>query len=174
MLSDLLTLAVEVMFIHRKIDEIEIKRTKSWMSRLCHIAQYAVETMAPENFSSSKGSAHSDQMRQRALTAILPSLFEIATSYENHIVECGLFEGSGKVDPGTGKQHTWQAIPRPARQRSAPKRMRSDGSAGESSPDGLRSDKPRAASPTAQTETSSPRPSTPTTCCRNKPLEPEL
>jgi hypothetical protein len=60
MLSDLLTLAVEVMFIHRKIDDIEIKRTKLWVSKLRHIAQYAVETMALGNFASSKGSEHGE------------------------------------------------------------------------------------------------------------------
>jgi hypothetical protein len=165
-LSDLLTLAVEVMFIHRKIDEI--KRRGLWLSRLCQIAVYAVETTAPNDFSSSKGSEHSEQMKQRALTDILPSLFEIATSYENHVVKFGLFEGSRKVDPGTGKQHTWQAIPRPARKLLARKRARGnrvdgreltycDGSAEESSPDDSRSDRPRAASSTAQFETSSPR-----------------
>jgi hypothetical protein len=168
MLSDLLTLAVEVMFIHRKIDDIEIKRTKSWVSKLSHIAQYAVETMALGNFASSKGSEHGEQMRQRAQRDILPSLFEIATSYENHVVEFGLFEGSEKVDPGTGKHHTWQAISRPARRPPARKRMRGnrvdrreltncDGSAGESSPDDSRSDNSRAASSTAQIETSSLR-----------------
>jgi hypothetical protein len=143
-LSDLLTLAVEVMFIHRKIDEI--KRRGSWVSRLRQIAVYAVETTAPDNFSSSKGSEHSEQMRQRALKAILPSLFEVAMSYEDHIVQHGLFEGSEKVDLGTGRHHTWQAIPRPARQPLHRKRVRCskpyarrasdcDGSADESSPD---------------------------------------
>jgi hypothetical protein len=166
MLSDLLTLAVEVMFIHRKIDEI--KPRGSWVSRLRQIAVYAVETTASNDFSSSKGSEHSEQMKQRALTDILPSLFEIATSYENHVVEFGLFEGSGKVDPGTGKQHTWQAISRPARKPLARKRARRntvherelidcDRSAEKSSPDDSRSDKPKAASSTTQLETSSPR-----------------
>jgi hypothetical protein len=166
MLSDLLTLAVEVMFIHRKIDKI--KREGSWVSRLRQIAVYAVETTASNDFSSSKGSEHSEQMKQRALTDILPSLFEIATSYENHVVEFGLFEGSGKVDPGTGKQHTWQAISRPARKHLARKRARGntvhereltdcDGSAEVSSPGDSRSDKPKAASPTVQVEASSPR-----------------
>lgn len=145
------------MFIHRKIDEI--KRRGSWVSRLRQIAVYAVETTAPDNFSSSKGSEHSEQMRQRALTAILPSLFEVAMSYEDHIVQYGLFEGSGKVDLGTGRQHTWQAIPRPARQPLYRKRVRSskiyarrpaecDGSADESGPDDS-----RAATSTVQTPT---------------------
>jgi hypothetical protein len=142
--ADLLTLAVEVMFIHRKIDEI--KRRGSWVSRLRQIAVYAVETTAPDNFSSSKGSEHSEQMRQRALTAILPSLFEVAMSYEDHIIQYGLFEGSGKEDAGAGSHHTWQPIPRPARQPLYRKRVRSgkayarrlecDGSADESSPGG--------------------------------------
>jgi hypothetical protein len=156
-LSDLLTLAVEVMFIHRKIDEI--KRRGSWVNRLRQIAVYAVETTAPDNFSSSKGSEHSEQMRQRALTAILPSLFEVAMSYEDHIVQHGLFEGSDKVDLGTGRHHTWQAIPRPARQPLHRKRVRCskpytrrasdcDGSADESSPDDS-----RGALPTIQAQT---------------------
>jgi hypothetical protein len=165
-LSDLLTLAVEVIFIHRKIDEI--KRRESWVGRLRQIAVYAVETTAPDNFSSSKGSKHSEQMKQRALTAILPSLFEVAMSYENHIVQHSLYEGSGKADPGEGKYHTWQAIPRPARRplsrKRAPRTMMYAGkrSECEGSVDEVSLDDSRAAStvevqtPTQQTGASTP------------------
>jgi hypothetical protein len=138
------------MFVHRKIDEIkrvdEMKRRGSWVKRLRQVAVYGVETTAPDNFSSSKGSEHSEQMRQRALTAILPSLFEVAQSYEDHIAQYDLYEGSGNVDPGKGKQHTWQPIPRPARQllyrkrarrtaRSAREQSDCDASADETGPD---------------------------------------
>jgi hypothetical protein len=154
------------MFIHRKIDEI--KPRGSWMSSLRQNTLCFVEKAALYNFSLSRSSELIEKIRQCILTAILPNLFEVATSYENHVVEFGLFEGSGKVDPGTGKHHAWQAISRPGRKRPARKRARGntvhereltdcDGSAEVSSPGDSRSDKPKAASPTVQVETSSPR-----------------
>jgi hypothetical protein len=154
------------MFIHRKIDKI--KPRGSWVSSLRQNTVYFVEKAAPHSFSSSGSSELIEKIRQCILTAILPSLFEVATSYEDHIVQQGPFEGSRKRDPRTGKQHTWQAISRPAGKPLARKRARGnrvyereltdcDGSAEESSPGDSSSDKPKAASPTVQLETSSPR-----------------
>lgn len=54
-------------------------------------------------------------MKKRAQEQILPSIFDVAQSYEDHVMQYSLFEGSGNVDPGRGKQHTWKPIPRPAR-----------------------------------------------------------
>jgi hypothetical protein len=143
------------MFIHRKIDEI--KPRGSWVSDLRQDAVNFVETTPPQNLTSSKSFEQVDRIRQRALKAVLPSLFEVVKSYEDHVIQQGLFEGSEKVDLGKGKHHTWQAIPRLARQSLHRKRMRSDGSAEDSSSDDSGLDKPKAASPTAQLETSSPR-----------------
>jgi hypothetical protein len=143
------------MLIHRKIDEI--KPRGSWVSDLQQNAVNFVETTLPQTLTSSQSFEHVDHMRQRALKAVLPSLFEVVKSYEDYVIQQGLFEGSEKVDLGKGKYHTWQAIPQLARQSLYRKRMRSDRSAKESSLDDSRSDRPRAASSTAQFETSSPR-----------------
>jgi hypothetical protein len=104
-----------------------------------------VETTPPQNLTSSQSFEHVDHMRQRALKAVLPSLFEVVKSYEDYVIQQGLFEGSDKVDLGKGKHHTWQAIPRLTRQSLHRKRMRSNGSAEESSSGDSRLDKPRAA-----------------------------
>nr|GFD57301.1 hypothetical protein [Tanacetum cinerariifolium] len=59
----------------------------------------------------------------RALEQILPSIFEVAQAYEDHIMQYNLIEGSGNKDPGRGRHHTWKPIPRPIR-RQQPKRPR--------------------------------------------------
>jgi hypothetical protein len=143
------------MFIHRKIDEI--KPRGSWVSDLWQDALRFVKSTSSRSLTSSQSFKHVERMRQRALKAVLSSLFEVVKSYEDHVIQQDLFEGSEKVDLGKGKYHTWQAIPRLARQSLLCKRMRSDGSAEESSSDDSRSDKPKAASSTTQLETSSPQ-----------------
>lgn len=111
-----------MMLIHRKIDEI--KRKGSWISKLRDVAKFTVQTTSADNFSSSKGAVHSEEMKARALDQILPSIFDVAQSYEDHIMQYSLFEGSGNIDPGRGKQHTWKPIPRPVRRTQQPKRPR--------------------------------------------------
>ena len=118
---ELSTLAVEMMLVHRKIDEI--KRKGSWISKLRDVAKFTVQTTSADHFSSAKGAVHSEEMKKRALEQILPSIFDVAQAYEDHIMQYSLFEGSGNADPGRGKHHTWKPIPRPAR-RTAPKRPR--------------------------------------------------
>ncbi|RMZ73230.1 hypothetical protein GMOD_00009040 [Pyrenophora seminiperda CCB06] len=81
----LLTLAVDIMLQHRPIDEV--KRKESWVAKLRHAAQYAVETTPSDQFSSSKGSGFSKMMQERALSEILPSLFDIAQKHEDHVCQ---------------------------------------------------------------------------------------
>ncbi|KAF3026903.1 hypothetical protein E8E12_000010, partial [Didymella heteroderae] len=119
--EDLSTLAVEMMLVHRKIDDI--KRKGPWISKLRDVAKFTVQTTSADHFSSSKGAAHSEEMKKRALEKILPSIFEVAQAYEDHIVQYSLIEGSGNKDPGRGRHHTWKPIPRPIRQQQ-PKRPR--------------------------------------------------
>ncbi|KAF2623938.1 hypothetical protein BU25DRAFT_461448 [Macroventuria anomochaeta] len=119
--SDLSTLAVEMMLVHREIDEV--KRKGSWITKLRDVAKFTVQTTSADHFSSSKGAAHSEEMKKRALEQILPSIFDVAQAYEDHIMQYSLFEGSGNADPGRGKHHTWKPIPRPVR-RQQPKRPR--------------------------------------------------
>lgn len=111
--AELSTLAVEIMLVHRETDEI--KRKGSWINKLREVAHFTIQTTSADHFSSSKGSAHSEEMKKRALDLILPSIFDVAQSYEDHIMQYSLFEGSDNVDPGRGKHHTWKPIPRPAR-----------------------------------------------------------
>ncbi|KAJ8107123.1 hypothetical protein OPT61_g9083 [Boeremia exigua] len=121
--DDLSTLAVEMMLIHRKIDEV--KRKGAWVAKLRDVANFTVQTTSADNFSSSKGTDHSEEMKKRAIEQVLPSIFDVAQAYEDHIVQYNLFEGSGSVDPGRGKHHTWKPIPRPIRRPSAKRPRRS-------------------------------------------------
>lgn len=61
-------------------------------------------------------------MKARAINEILPSLFDIAQAYEDHVIRCSVFEGLGKTDPGDGTHHSWQAIAKPTRRVCAKKR----------------------------------------------------
>jgi hypothetical protein len=118
----LLTLAVEIMLQHRIIDAA--KRRGSWVQKLRITAVYAVETTSPDQFSSSKGSGFSEKMQKRALSEILPNLFEIAQLYEDHFAQYDLYEGTGNQDPMTGTRVTWQHLTRPPRQPAPRKRVR--------------------------------------------------
>lgn len=109
------------MLVHREIDEI--KRKGPWISKLREVAKFTVQTTSADHFSSSKGAAHSEEMKKRALEQILPSIFEVAQAYEDHIMQYNLIEGSGNKDSGRGRHHTWKPIPRPVRQQQ-PKRPR--------------------------------------------------
>ena len=122
MSSELSTLAVEIMLVHRKVDEM--KRKGSWITQLRDFAKFTIQTTSADHFSSSKGTAHSEEMKERAQERILPSIFDVARLYEDHIMQYSLYEGSGNVDLGKGKYHTWKPIPRPARQVQRRKRPR--------------------------------------------------
>ncbi|KAJ4329562.1 hypothetical protein N0V87_010750 [Didymella glomerata] len=119
--EDLTTLAIEMMLVHRKVDDV--KRKNQWISRLKTAAELAVKMMPAADFSSSKNEVYSEEMKKRALEKILPSIFEAAQTYEDHIVQYKLFEGSGNTDPDRGVRHTWKPIPGPVIQQK-PKRPR--------------------------------------------------
>ncbi|CAN9413706.1 unnamed protein product [Alternaria alternata] len=116
----LLTLAVDLMLQHRDIDVG--KRNMDWVTRLRNAAHYAVETTPPDQFSSSKGSAFSERMQGRALGEIIPNLFDIALSYQEHFARYTLYEGTNNRDPGIGTHVTWQPLTRPPRQAPAPRK----------------------------------------------------
>jgi hypothetical protein len=108
------------MLQHRAIDVA--KRSLGWAKKLEKAAHYAVETTPPDQFSSSKGSAFSERMQQRALDEILPNLFDIVLSYESHFAMYNLYEGTNNRDPGNGTRVTWQHLTRPPRQPSVPRK----------------------------------------------------
>ncbi|KAJ4367018.1 actin cytoskeleton and mitosis protein [Neocucurbitaria cava] len=115
-------LAVDVMLQHRKIDEV--KRKGSWVTKLRQAAQCAIEMTTSELFSSSKRTEFSEKMKERALEFILPSLFDVAQSYEDHLAQYDLYEGTGHTDPGEGRHVTWHAASKPPRSVSQRKRVR--------------------------------------------------
>ena len=65
MLLELSTLAVEIMLVHRKVDEM--KRKGSWITQLRDFAKFTIQTTSADYFSSSKGTAHSEEMKERAI-----------------------------------------------------------------------------------------------------------
>lgn len=109
------------MLVHRKVDDV--KRKNPWIIQLKTVAECAVKMTPVANFSSSKDDTRNEEMKKRALEKILPSIFEVAQTYEDHIMQYELFEGSGNTDPGRGVRHTWKPIPGPVIQQK-PKRPR--------------------------------------------------
>jgi hypothetical protein len=107
------------MLQHRLIDEA--KPRGSWVAKLRQAAHYAVETLPPDQFSSAKGAGFSEEMRKRALSDTLPSLFNIAALYEDHFARHKLYEGTRRTDPGDGTHVTWHRPTRPPRQTAPPR-----------------------------------------------------
>ncbi|KAH7087624.1 hypothetical protein FB567DRAFT_415595, partial [Paraphoma chrysanthemicola] len=120
----LLTLAVEVMLQHRDTPTDEIKRRSPWTVKLRQIAEYNVETTAPEHFSSSKSAVFSRMMKERAVKSILPSLFETSQSYEDFVFQHDLWKHRDEKKFPRGKSITWQSVPRPPKQTNQRKRPR--------------------------------------------------
>jgi hypothetical protein len=87
----LLTLAVDIMLQHRDIPIDEYKRRQSWTYKLRQVAQFEIEMTPQEQYSSSRNPAFSALMKQRAEKDILPSLFDVSQSYEDHVVQYGLW-----------------------------------------------------------------------------------
>ncbi|OAG05658.1 uncharacterized protein CC84DRAFT_1259057 [Paraphaeosphaeria sporulosa] len=115
-LEHLVPLAVDFMLVHRLVDE-EVGKRKyaSWIDQLQMDAVYLISSKDTEHFSSSKGTKYNEAMKRRALEIILPSIFDVAKSHEDYIAQYDLYEGSGNMDPGCGKQVSWLATPRPDR-----------------------------------------------------------
>jgi hypothetical protein len=101
--------------VHRRVDEECGKRKKPWIPELRRLAEFHVNEMPVETFSSSKGESFNKSMKERALKEILPSLFNVAEAHEDYIAQYDLYEGSGKTDPGNGKYVNWTRTTRPRR-----------------------------------------------------------
>jgi hypothetical protein len=108
------------MLQHRQIDEE--KRRGSWVAKLRQAAQYAVETIPQDQFSSSKIAGFNKWMKKRALDDVLPNLFDTAALYEDHLVQYDLYEGTGRTDPGDGISVTWRRLTRPPRLVTLPRK----------------------------------------------------
>ncbi|KAF1957367.1 hypothetical protein CC80DRAFT_560571 [Byssothecium circinans] len=114
-LQYLIPLTIDIMLVHRKIDAEHGKRGKAWIKTLRKRAINSVDDTSNDNFSSSADPTFNRAMKERALTKILPSLFDIAEAHEDYVVQYELFEGSGNEDPGEGKEVSWEPVPRPDR-----------------------------------------------------------
>jgi hypothetical protein len=115
-IAGLLTLAVDVLLQHRDSPIDELKRRSPWTVKLRQIAEYNVETTAPEHFSSSKNAIFSRMMKERAVNSILPSLFETSQSYEDFVFQHELWIYNDESAFPRGKAMTWQPVPRPPKQ----------------------------------------------------------
>ncbi|KAF3028726.1 hypothetical protein E8E12_000359 [Didymella heteroderae] len=107
--EELTLLAVQVMLIHRKVDDV--KRKSQWISKPRDVANFMVQTISADDFSSPEGAAHSGEMQKRALEETLSSTFGIAQAHKTHNVQSNLTEGASNKDPGRGTHHTWNPIP---------------------------------------------------------------
>jgi hypothetical protein len=77
-----------------------------------------------EQYSSSRNAAFSTAMKERAEQDILPSLFDVVQSYEDHVFQYSLWTYKDIKEAPRGKTISWQCIPRPAKQGSRAKRPR--------------------------------------------------
>jgi hypothetical protein len=114
------------MLQHRPSPTDEVKRQGAWTARLRQAAEYAVDTTPPELYSSSKDAAFSVKMRDRALNSVMPSLFDVAQSYEDYVFQHNLWERLEDMNIPKGKSHTWHAVPRPTRPQAQRKRVCED------------------------------------------------
>ncbi|KAH6201049.1 hypothetical protein HBI53_149330 [Parastagonospora nodorum] len=123
----LLSLAVEIMMQHRDVPIDEWKRQQSWSHKLRQVAQFEIEMTPQEQYSSSRNPAFSKLMKERAQNGIIPSLFDVSQSYEDHVNQYSLWSYKNIKDFPKGKAVTWQLVPRPPKQishkrpRSAPR-----------------------------------------------------
>lgn len=108
------------MLQHRASDKP--KRRGSWVVQLQESTQYIIERAALEQFSSTSNIAYNEKMRNCNVDKILPSMFETARLYEDHITRYDLYEEYGTLDPGTGPHISWQAASLPTRLRTQRKR----------------------------------------------------
>jgi len=115
------------MMQHRDVPIDEWKRQQSWSHKLRQVAQFEIEMTPQEQYSSSRNPAFSKLMKERAQNDILPSLFDVSQSYEDHVNQYSLWSYKNIKDFPKGKAVTWQLVPRPPKQishkrpRSAPR-----------------------------------------------------
>jgi hypothetical protein len=124
--ADLLTLAVEVMLQHRQMDVDEFKRDYrgGWTERLRRSAHNTIGDTLADHFSSSKNIVFSRLMKERAVTSILPSLFECSQTYEDYVYQNLLWNIADEKAFPLGKTITWQYVPRPPKLASQTPRVR--------------------------------------------------
>ena len=109
---DVVSLAVDLMQVHRRIDEQCGKRKRPWISQLRTQAVYILENIPADIFASSREEEYNETSKERTLLEILPSLFDVAEAHEDYITQHKLFEGSGNTDPLDGDYVIWKRCPR--------------------------------------------------------------
>jgi hypothetical protein len=124
LLSGLMTLAIDIILQHRDIPVDELKREKPWTHQLQRVAEFEVSMLPAEQYSSSRNAAFSTAMKERSEQDILPSLFDVVQSYEDHVFQYDLWTYKDIKEAPKGKTITWQLIPRPVKQVNRAKRPR--------------------------------------------------
>ncbi|KAF1915361.1 hypothetical protein BDU57DRAFT_539723 [Ampelomyces quisqualis] len=109
----LLTLAVDILLQHRDTPADEFKRRMAWTHKLRRIAELEVEMTPAEAYSSSRNLDFSTAMKNRAEEKILPSLFDVSQSYEDHVNQYELWNYENMTKAPRGKSITWHFIPKP-------------------------------------------------------------
>jgi hypothetical protein len=123
-LSGLMTLAIDIILQHRDIPSDELKRLTPSTGQLKEVAEFEVSMLPAEQYSSSPNAAFSTAMKERAEEKILPSLFEVVQSYEDHVLQYSLWKFKYVKDAPKGKTIAWQPISRPTKQFNRAKRPR--------------------------------------------------
>jgi hypothetical protein len=123
-LLGLITLAIDIILQHRDIAIDELKRQKPWAYQLQRVAEFEVSMLPAEQYSSSRNATFSTAMKDRAEKEILPSLFDVVQSYEDHVFQYNLWTYKDIKEAPKGKTITWQLIPRPIKQVNRAKRVR--------------------------------------------------
>lgn len=116
--------------MHRKVDEESGKRGakdangrprgRAWISELRKNAMTTLDSSPANRLSADKIPEECELKKSRVMDQILPSLFDIAQSYEDYFERYQLYEGYGNTDPGHAKQVSWSRIestPRPSYKR---------------------------------------------------------
>jgi len=106
------------------IDEVKRQFPRGWTDKLRSVAQFAIDNTPEEHFSSSKNIVFSMLMKERAVTSILPSLFDFSQTYEDYVHQRCLWNYADDKDIPLGKTMTWQYIRRPPKQISQRRRVR--------------------------------------------------
>ncbi|KAF2715201.1 hypothetical protein K504DRAFT_21992 [Pleomassaria siparia CBS 279.74] len=119
-------LGIAIMLIHRKSDDRADKRSGHWMSELKERAMSTLNESRANELTSSTDRTFVEEAKKRAYK-IVENLFEHAQSYEDHLAQYDLYEGSGAKDPGNGKHITWSAIPKPVRSSNKRRAVQSSG-----------------------------------------------
>ncbi|KAH7122421.1 hypothetical protein B0J11DRAFT_581126 [Dendryphion nanum] len=116
--TDLIKVAIVIMFLHRYTDPDTDRLRINWTSKLRDEAVHSLKTTPVEDFTSGKlDNDYNNQMKARALEQIVPDLFDTAQCYEDHVAMYNQYDGQISDNPESkrGKQHTWSSMKRPLR-----------------------------------------------------------